>query len=69
MYEYQNTIKKETISINYLINFYQATSKGIYPAINAALDIIPYNSYYLVLGAGDVVIIKKKVLYIPKLWK
>ena len=40
----------------YFNNFIEANSNGIYTAINQALDIIPLNSYYLVLGAGDLLL-------------
>ncbi len=44
----------------------EASSSGIYSAINEALEIIPKESYYIVLGAGDLIINNKGKLKYPK---
>ena len=41
---------------SYFNKFIQAKSAGIYSAINEALNLIPINSYYIVIGAGDLFI-------------
>lgn len=39
---------------NYFYRCIQANSVGIYPAINEGLNFVPLNSYYMVVGAGDI---------------
>jgi len=41
---------------SYFNKFIKSKSAGIYSAINEALNLIPINSYYIVIGAGDIFI-------------
>ena len=41
---------------HYFNKFIQAKSAGIYSSINEGLNLIPINSYYMVVGAGDLFI-------------
>ena len=60
---FDKTSKKIINSINinnlktslYKIEAYEINENGIYNAINFALRKIPFNSFYIVLGAGDLV--------------
>ena len=45
--------KKYTSKKNYLLKFVSTNKKGIYAAINKGLDLIKKESYYIVIGAGD----------------
>jgi len=52
---------------NYYFNrFVPAKTKGIYSAINEGLDLIPLNSYYVVIGAGDLFVKTKSPISYPK---
>ncbi len=70
-------LKKETITNKnrnyYFIKFIQANSDGIYSALNEGLNLIPQNSYYMVIGAGDLFseiksslkTSKNKIIFLP----
>ena len=47
--------KKYSPKKNYFIRFISINQKGIYRAINKGLDLINKDSYYIVIGAGDLI--------------
>ena len=47
--------KKYTSKKNYFLKFVSTNKKGIYAAINKGLDLIKKESYYIVIGAGDLI--------------
>tara|TARA_A100001388_G_scaffold242529_1_gene199385 strand:- start:522 stop:1253 length:732 start_codon:yes stop_codon:yes gene_type:complete len=47
--------KKFPTKKNYFLRFVSTNKKGIYKAINKGLDIIKKGSYYIVIGAGDLI--------------
>ena len=54
--KYKNDYQTKHNKTSYFNKFIQAKSPGIYSAINEALNLIPINSYYIVIGAGDIFI-------------
>ncbi len=64
--KYKNDYQIKNNKTSYFIKFIQAKSAGIYPAINEALNLIPINSHYIVIGAGDLFIKIKRSLEFPK---
>ena len=59
LYDYSCNIsqieKKFLSKKNYFIRFVSTNKKGIYAAINKGLDLIKKESYYIVIGAGDLI--------------
>ena len=60
LYDYSckniSQIEKKFLSKkNYFLRFVSTNKKGIYRAINKGLDIIKRGSYYIVIGAGDLI--------------
>ena len=51
------SLKKQINKITkfYNVKYLKTEKKGIYSAINNALEIIPYKSFYMILGAGDLI--------------
>ena len=47
--------KKYPSKKNYFLRFVSTNKKGIYIAINKGLDILKKESYYIVIGAGDLI--------------
>ena len=47
--------KKYTSKKNYFLKFVSTNKQGIYAAINKGLDLIKKESYYIVIGAGDLI--------------
>ena len=47
--------KKYPSKKNYFLRFVSTNKKGIYAAINKGLDLIKKESYYIVIGAGDLI--------------
>ena len=47
--------KKFPTKKNYFLRFVSTNKEGIYKAINKGLDIIKKGSYYIVIGAGDLI--------------
>ena len=47
--------KKYLSKKNYFLRFISLDKKGIYRAINKGLDILKKESYYIVIGAGDLI--------------
>ena len=48
-------------SSKHSVHVFPAKKKGIYPSINQALQMIEYESLYIVLGAGDVLTITSPI--------
>ena len=65
-----NKLSKEILfnstNKNYNNNFVESKSIGIYASINQGLELIPQNSYYIILGAGDLFLKISGPLNIPK---
>ena len=51
---------------SYFNKFIKSKSTGIYSAINEALNLIPINSYYIVVGAGDIFIKTRSSIECPE---
>ena len=47
--------KKYPSKNNYFLRFISTNKKGIYRAINKGLDLMKKGSYYIVIGAGDLI--------------
>ena len=64
--KYKTNGKIKHNKTSYFNKFIQAKSAGIYPAINEALNLIPVNSYYMIIGAGDLFIKIRSSLEFPE---
>jgi len=52
---------------NYFLKFIYINKKGIYSAINKGLDTLKKGSYYIVIGAGDLIFFENKKINIDKI--
>ena len=64
--KYKTNCQNKDKKTSYFNKFIQAKSEGIYSAINEALNLIPINSYYIVIGAGDLFIKIRSFLEFPE---
>ena len=64
--KYKTDYQIKNKKTSYFNKYIQSKYLGIYSAINEALNLIPINSYYIVMGAGDIFIKIKGSLECPE---
>ena len=62
----KNITKDFKLKESYKCKYIETSKPGIYTAINIGLEMIPKNTYYIVLGAGDLIIKNSNFLKLPK---